>query len=235
MPGRRKRRPVRAKTTQRRDPNPAHNPNPTHNPSQAHNPNPTHNPSLTLDPEAPHYLHALDTAQKRLAGRLTAAGATTVVVGAALGITVNVGFLLAALLGGLAFALGVSGVAERKVVALPAFAVGLAAPFVLTFGGHSVLMNEIGHTEQCTVTKAVERPRSKYPSVDYVLACPSGVVELSRDWPDRLRTAQAEVRVGPPARPVFAEPTGWNLWLVTSVPLTMIALVSLAKALRRKP
>ncbi len=191
--------------------------------------------SRTYDPEAPAHRRAFEALQKRLARRLVAAGAAAVVIGSALGVTVHVGFLLAGLLGGLAFALGVSGLAERKAVALPAFAVGLAAPFVLTFGGHSVLMSEIGHTEQCAVTGAVEHPRAKYPSVDYVLACPSGEVELSRDWADRLRTDQAEVSIGPPARPVFAEPTGWNLWLVTSVPLTMIALVPLARVLGRQP
>jgi hypothetical protein len=208
--GRRKRRPVRTKNGPRRE-------------------------ARTHDPEAPANQRAFEAVQKRLARRLIAAGAATVVIGSALGVTVHVGFLLAGLLGGLAFALGVSGLAERKAVALPAFVVGIAAPFVLTFGGHSVLMDEIGHTEQCTVSKAVEHPRAKYPSVDYVLACPSGEVELSRDWADRLRTDEAEVSIGPPARPVFAEPTAWNLWLVTSVPLTMIALVPLARALRKQP
>ncbi|ANZ37862.1 hypothetical protein BBK82_19135 [Lentzea guizhouensis] len=208
MSGRRKRRPVRTKNGPRRT------------------------PELIHDPAGQ---RALDAVQKRVAWYLVTGGAAAIAAGSALGITLNVGFLLLALLGGLAFALGLCGLSERKQIALPAFAVGLAAPFVLTFGGHSVLMNEIGHTERCTVTKAVEHPRNKYPSVDYVLACPSGEVELDRDWPDRLKSDDAEVRVGPPLRPVFAEPGGWNLWLVTSVPLTMIALVPLARALRKKP
>ncbi|MEU7478927.1 hypothetical protein AB0A63_23275 [Lentzea sp. NPDC042327] len=196
---------------------------------------PSREPRAVHDPEEPAHRRALDAVQQRLARWLVAGGGAAVLAGSALGITVDVGFLLVGLLGGLAFALGVSALGERKAVALPAFAVGLAAPFVLTFGGHSVVMDEIGHTEQCAVTEAVEHPRTKYPSVDYVLTCPSGEVELSRDWPDRLRGHEAQVTIGPPARPVFAEPGGWNLWVVTSVPLVMIALVPLARALRKRP
>jgi hypothetical protein len=166
---------------------------------------------------------------------LIGGGFAALAIGVGLGITFSTGLLFIGLLGGLAFALGVSGLAERKWIALPAFVVGLVAPFLLTFGGHSVLMQRIGHVEHCTVTRADEHPFAKYPSVDYVLACPGGEVELSRDWDDRLLVMEADVLAGSPLRPVFADQTRWNLLLVTSVPVTMTLLVPIALAVRRRP
>ena len=171
----------------------------------------------------------------RTAWLLVAGGFAALAVGVGLGITLTLGLVFIGFLGGLAYALGVSGLAERKWVALPAFLLGLVAPFLLTFGGHSVLMQRIGHVEHCTVTATEEHPFAKYPSVDYVLACPSGEVELSRDWDERLAVMEADVLVGSPLRPVFADETRWNLALVTSVPLAMILLVPVARALRKVP
>lgn len=171
----------------------------------------------------------------RTAWLLVAGGLAGLAVGVGLSMTVSLGLVFVGFLGGLAYALGVSGLAERKWIALPAFLLGLLAPFLLTFGGHSVLMQRIGHVEHCTVTAADEQPFAKYPSVDYVLACPSGEVELSRDWDERLAIMEADVLVGSPLRPVFADDTRWNLLLVTSVPLAMILLVPVARALRKVP
>lgn len=171
----------------------------------------------------------------RLAWLLVLGGFAALAVGVGLGITRTLGLVFIGFLGGLAYALGVSGLAERKWIALPAFLLGLLAPFLLTFGGHSVLMQRIGHVEHCTVTATEEHPFAKYPSVDYVLACPSGEVELSRDWDDRLAIMETDVLVGSPLRPVFADDTRWNLALVTSVPLAMILLVPVARALRKVP
>ena len=172
---------------------------------------------------------------RRTAWLLVAGGFAGLALGVALGITFSLGLVFIGFLGGLAYALGVSGLAERKWIALPAFALGLAAPFLLTFGGHSVLMQRIGHVEHCTVTQVREHPFAKYPSVDYALACPSGEVELSRDWDDRLAVMEADVLTGSPLRPVFADSTRWNLVLVTSVPLAMTLLVPVARALRKAP
>jgi hypothetical protein len=171
----------------------------------------------------------------RTAWLLIAGGFAALAVGVGLGITLTLGLVFVGFLGGLAYALGVSGLAERKWIAPPAFLLGLLAPFLLTFGGHSVLMQRIGHVEHCTVTAADEHPFAKYPSVDYVLACPSGEVELSRDWDERLAIMETDVLVGSPLRPVFADNTRWNLLLVTSVPLAMILLVPVARALRKVP
>ncbi|RAS69029.1 hypothetical protein C8D87_1021107 [Lentzea atacamensis] len=172
---------------------------------------------------------------RRTAWLLIAGGFAGLAAGVGFGVTLTTGLVFVGLLGGLAYALGVSGLAERKWIALPAFALGLVAPFLLTFGGHSVLMQRIGHVEHCTITQAEEHPFAKYPSVDYVLACPSGEVELSRDWDDRLAIMEADVLVGSPLRPVFADNARWNLVPVTSVPLAMTLLVPVARALRKAP
>lgn len=185
----------------------------------------------------PRLIHEPDDSPvpRRTAWLLIAGGLAGLAVGAGLGITLTAGLTFIGFLGGLAYALGVSGLAERKWIALPAFALGLTAPFLLTFGGHDVLMQRIGHVEHCTVTQADEHPFAKYPSVDYVLACPSGEVELSRDWEDRLAVMEADVQVGSPLRPVFADDARWNLVLVTSVPVAMILLPPVARALRKAP
>lgn len=172
---------------------------------------------------------------KRTAWLLIAGGLAGLAVGVTLGITLTRGLVFIGLLGGLAYALGVSGLAERRWIALPAFVLGLVAPFLLTFGAHSVLMQRIGHVEHCTITRADEHPFAKNPSVDYALACPSGEVELSRDWDDRLAVMETDVLVGSPLRPMFADDTGWNLALVTSVPVAMILLIPVARALRKLP
>lgn len=192
-------------------------------------------PRLIYDPNDPANRRDLDAMTKRLSRLLIAGGATAVLVGAALGMMVNVGFIGVGLLGGLAFALGVNGLAERKQYALPVFVIGLGAPFVLTFGGHSVLLDRIGHVEHCAVESAQEHRSKKRPVVEYVLSCPSGTVELTEDWSDRLSTAEADVRVGPPLRPLFARPDLWNLPLVLGVPVVMIAVVPIARALRKQP
>ncbi|GHH58974.1 hypothetical protein [Lentzea cavernae] len=166
---------------------------------------------------------------------LIAGGLTALALGVGASATLTRGLVFIALLGGLAYALGVSGLSQRKWIALPAFVLGLLAPFLLTFGVHSVLMHRVGHVERCTVTAKDERPFAKYPSVDYVLACPSGEVELDRDWNDRLKTGEADVLLGPPLLPDWADSTRWNLLLVTSVPGAMILLVPVAWALRKQP
>ncbi|MET9630291.1 hypothetical protein ABZX92_22760 [Lentzea sp. NPDC006480] len=172
---------------------------------------------------------------KRTAWLLIAGGLAGVAAGTTLGITLTTGLIFIGFLGGLAYALGVTGLAERKWIALPAFLLGAAAPFLLTFGGHSVLMQRIGHVEHCTVTRTEEHPFAKYPEVDYTLACQGETVELSRDWDERLMTVEADVLVGEPLRPVFADQTRWNLLLVTSVPLAMILLIPVARAIRKAP
>ncbi|MEV6714054.1 hypothetical protein AB0M48_18680 [Lentzea sp. NPDC051208] len=171
----------------------------------------------------------------RPAWLLIAGGLTALVLGVGVSITLTYGLVFVGLLGGLAYALGVSGLSQRKWIALPAFVLGLMAPFVLTFGVHSVLMQRIGHVERCVVTATDEHPFAKYPSVDYVLACPSGEIELDRDWDDRLKTSEADVLTGPPLRPMFADDTRWNLLLVTSVPGAMTLLVPVAWLLRKQP
>lgn len=88
----------------------------------------------------------------RQAWPIVAGGAVVILLGAGLSATVSLGFIPLGLLGGLAFALGLCGLSERTLVALPAFVVGLGATFLLTFGGHAVLMDRIGHVERCTVT-----------------------------------------------------------------------------------
>ncbi|WP_330272566.1 hypothetical protein OG205_37540 [Lentzea sp. NBC_00516] len=170
----------------------------------------------------------------KTAWRLVAGGLTALTIGIGLSITLTYGLMFIGLLGGLAYALGVSGLAERKWIALPAFVLGLTAPFVLTFGVHSVLMQRTGHVERCAVTATDEHPFAKNPGVDYVLACPSGEVELDRDWNDRLKTKEADVLVGPPLRPMFADSSRWNLLPVTSVPATMTLLVPVARLLRKQ-
>jgi hypothetical protein len=171
----------------------------------------------------------------RTAWLLIAGGLTALALGVGVSITLTYGLVFVGLLGGLAYALGVSGLSQRKWIALPAFVLGLVAPFVLTFGVHSVLMQRIGHVERCAVTATDEHPFAKYPSVDYVLACPSGEIELDRDWNDRLKTTEADVLTGPPLRPMFADDTRWNLLLVTSVPGAMTLLVPVARLLRKQP
>ncbi|MFD4674230.1 hypothetical protein ACFWNN_31235 [Lentzea sp. NPDC058450] len=166
---------------------------------------------------------------------LTIGGLVAIAAGVALSVTLTQGFVFLCLLGGLAYALGVSGLSQRKWVALPAFALGLVAPFVLTFGVHSVLLQHTAQVESCTVTSKDEHPFVKYPRVDYVLACPSGEIELERDWSDRLKTGEAEVLVGPPLRPDWADEGRWNLLPVTSVPGAMILLVPVARLLRKQP
>ncbi|MFC3891730.1 hypothetical protein ACFOWZ_09590 [Lentzea rhizosphaerae] len=171
----------------------------------------------------------------RAAWLMIAGGLVVLALGIGVSITLTYGLVFVGFLGGLAYALGVSGLSQRKWIALPAFVLGLMAPFVLTFGVHSVLMQRTGHAERCTVTAKEEHPFAKYPSVDYVLACPSGEVELDRDWNDRLKTAEADVLVGPPLQPDWADSTRWNLLLVTSVSGTMILLVPVARLLRKQP
>ncbi|MFD4642143.1 hypothetical protein ACFWN2_32890 [Lentzea sp. NPDC058436] len=171
----------------------------------------------------------------RTAWLLVLGGLTALALGVGVSITLTYGLVFVGLLGGLAYALGVSGLSQRKWVALPAFVLGLVAPFVLTFGVHSVLLQRTGHVERCTVTAKDEHPFTKYPSVDYALACPSGEVELDRDWNDRLEAAEADVVVGPPLRPDWADGTRWNLLLVTSVPGAMTLLVPVAWLLRKQP
>ncbi|WP_156213514.1 hypothetical protein [Lentzea aerocolonigenes] len=172
---------------------------------------------------------------KRTAWLLIAGGLGGVAAGTALSITLTTGFLFIGFLGGLACAIGVTGLAEHKWIALPAFLLGAAAPFLLTFGGHSVLMQRIGHVEHCTVTHTQEHPFNKHPSVDYTLVCPSTTVELDRNWDERLNIMEADVLIGEPLQPVFADQTRWNLLLVTSVPLAMILLIPVARALRKVP
>ncbi|MGW6447107.1 hypothetical protein [Lentzea sp. NPDC055074] len=166
---------------------------------------------------------------------LIAGGLTALALGVGVSITLTYGLVFIGLLGGLAYALGVSGLSQRKWIALPAFALGLLAPFVLTFGVHSVLLHRGGNVEHCTVTSKEEHPFTKYPGVDYVLACPSGEVELDRDWTDRLKTSEADVVTGPPLLPDWADSTRWNLLLVTSVPGAMTLLVPVAWLLRKQP
>ena len=171
----------------------------------------------------------------RAAWLLIGGGLAGLALGVGVSITLSYGLVFIGLLGGLAYALGVSGLSQRKWIALPAFALGLAAPLVLTFGVHSVLMQRIGHVERCAVTAADEHPFAKYPGVDYVLACPSGEVELDRDWTDRLKSGDAEVITGPPLLPDWADSTRWNLLAVTSVPGAMTLLVPVAWLLRKQP
>lgn len=166
---------------------------------------------------------------------MIAGGLVVLALGIGVSTTLTHGLVFVGFLGGLAYALGVSGLSQRKWIALPAFVLGIMAPFVLTFGVHSVLMQRTGHAEHCTVTAKEEHPFAKYPSVDYVLACPSGEVELDRDWNDRLKTAEAVVLVGPPLQPDWADGTRWNLLLVTSVSGAMILLVPVAWLLRKQP
>ncbi|SDF91738.1 hypothetical protein SAMN05216553_104167 [Lentzea fradiae] len=154
--------------------------------------------------------------------------------GVGLGVTLTYGLVFVAMLGGLAYAVGVTALAERKWIALPAFVLGIAAPFLLTSGTHSVVMQRVGHVETCAVVSADENPFVKHPSVEYVLACPSGEVELERDWNTRLRGREAEVLIGPAVRPMFADSTRWNLLAVTSVLGAMILLVPVARLVRKR-
>jgi hypothetical protein len=171
----------------------------------------------------------------RAAWLLTAGGLAALALGIGASITLTYGLVFVALLGGLAYALGVSGISQRKWIALPAFVLGLVAPFALTSGVHSVLLQRSGQVERCVVTSKVEHPFAKYPGVDYVLACPSGEVELDRDWNDRLKTDDAEVVTGPPLLPDWADSGRWNLLPVTGVPGAMILLVPVAWLLRKQP
>ncbi|MFS8096496.1 hypothetical protein LFM09_05085 [Lentzea alba] len=166
---------------------------------------------------------------------LIGCGFAALALSTALGATFGLGLVFIGVVGGLAYGLGVGGLAERRWIIIPALILGVGAAFFLAFGVHSVLMQRIGHVEHCTVTQAEEHPFTKYPSVDYVLACPSGEVELSRSWNDRLLIQETDVLVAPPLEPKFADDTRWNLWLVTGVPLAMILLVGVARAVRRVP
>lgn len=166
---------------------------------------------------------------------LIGGGFAALVLSTALGATFGLGLVVIGAVGGLAYGMGVGAMAERRWIIIPALVLGVGAAFLLAHGVHSVLMQRIGHVEHCTVTRAEEHPFAKYPAVDYVLACPSGEVELSRDWDERLLIQEADVLVGSPLRPVFADDTRWNLWLVTSVPVAMILLAAVAGALRRAP
>ncbi len=172
---------------------------------------------------------------KRLAWQLVGGGVAGIVGGAALGMTIDIGFLGLSLLSGLAFTLGLCGLAERAAIALPAFVIGLGAPLVLTFGGHSVLLDQTGHVEHCVVKGIGEHRSAKRPTVDYLLACPSGEVELSRDLNDRLMIMEADARTRPPLRPLFASPDLWNLPTVLGVLVVMIAAVPVARLLRQQP
>ena len=185
----------------------------------------------------PRALHRPDTSpvSRRFALLLVSGGLVALATGVGLSVMLTYGLVFVALLGGLAYALGVSGLAENRWVALPAFVLGLVAPFLLTFGVHSVLMQRIGHTERCVVAETDEHPSAKYPSVDYVLTCRSGEVELDRDWDDRLAVREAEVLVGPPLRPVWADDARWNLLPVTGVPVAMTLLVPVAWLIRKQP
>ncbi|MGI5504722.1 hypothetical protein [Lentzea sp. CA-135723] len=171
----------------------------------------------------------------RPAWLLTFGGLAALALGIGISVTLTYGLVFVALLGGLAYALGVSGLSQRKWVALPAFVLGLVAPFVLLHGVHSVLMQRTGYEEQCTVTSKDEHPFAKYPGVDYVLACPSGEIELDRDWNDRLETDEAQVVVGAPLLPLWADDGRWNLLPVTGVPGAMILLVPVARLFRKQP
>ncbi|USX50958.1 hypothetical protein [Lentzea sp. HUAS12] len=171
----------------------------------------------------------------RTAWLLTFGGVAALVLGIGASITLTYGLVFVALLGGLAYALGVSGLSQRKWIALPAFVLGLVTPFLLLHGVHSVLMHRTGQVEQCTVTSKDEHPFAKYPRVDYVLACPSGEAELDRDWNDRLKTDQAQVVVGAPLLPLWADDSRWNLLVVTGVSGAMILLVPVARLLGKQP
>ncbi|MET9228988.1 hypothetical protein [Lentzea sp. NPDC003310] len=192
-------------------------------------------PRLIYDPNSPENKRALDAAERKVTRLLLVAGPTAILAGSALGMTVQVGFLLLALAGGLAFALGLCGLAGSKQAALPAFLLGLGAPFVLTFGGHSVLMDRIGHVERCVVREAEEHRSAKRPVVEYVLGCPSGDVEITEDWSERLRAPEGDVRIGPPLRPVLAAPDLWNLPLVVGVLVAMTTAIPVARLLRKQP
>ncbi|SDN86194.1 hypothetical protein [Lentzea jiangxiensis] len=140
-------------------------------------------------------------------------------------------FALLLVTGGLvALAIGVG-----LSVALPAFALGPLAPFLLTFGVHSVLMQRIGHAERRVVAGTDEHPSAEYPSADHVLTCRSGEVELDRDRDDRLAVREAEVLAGPPLWPLWAGDSRWNLLPVTGVPVAMTLLVPLAWLIRKQP
>ena len=188
----------------------------------AREPGPAAEPSTSPDAQRTAYL-------------LIAGGLVALALGIGASITLTYGLVFVALLGGLAYALGVSGLSRRKWIALPAFVLGLVTPFLLLHGAHSVLAHRTGQVERCTVTSKDEHPFAKYPRVDYVLACPSGEVELERDWTDRLKTDQAQVVVGAPLLPLWADDGRWNLLPVTSVPGAMILLVPVARLLRKHP
>ena len=173
--------------------------------------------------------------EMRPAWLLIGGGFAALALSTALGVTIGLGLVFIGVLGGIAYGMGVGALAERRWIIIPALILGVGSAFLLAHGAHSVLMQRIGHVEHCTVTQAEEHPFAKYPSVDYVLACPSGEVELSRSWNERLLIQGTDVLVGPPLRPEFADDTRWNLWLVTGVPLAMILLVAVARVIRRVP
>jgi hypothetical protein len=167
---------------------------------------------------------------------LIGGGFAALALSTALGVTVGLGLVVIGAIGGLAYGMGVGAMAERRWIIIPALVLGVGAAFLLAHGVHSVLMQRIGHVEHCTVTRAEEHPFAKYGGYSaYVLACPSGEVELSRSWNERLLIGETGVLVGPPLMPTFADEPRWNLWLVTGVPLTMILLVAVARAIRRVP
>ncbi|TWP48351.1 hypothetical protein FKR81_29120 [Lentzea tibetensis] len=142
--------------------------------------------------------------------------------------------ITATVLAGLAFFIGVAGLASQKWILVPAFIAAAFGPIILAVIGHDALLGTYGTPEQCTLRTTEEHRTTKHPSVDHVLDCPSGEQEITTAWSERLRAQQATVLTLPPFRPMLAETTSFSLGLLAAIPVAMAALVITAGAVRKE-
>jgi hypothetical protein len=187
-------------------------------------------PHRTPDPDRAE----LSPLQQRLPALLTTGGAIGILGAAALFVTVDSGFLVIGIIAGLAFAFGLVGLAGHGALLPLTVGLGIAAPLVLSFGGDEVAMDQFGRVERCLVKSAEDRGNTKRPRVHYLLGCPSGDIVLTVPASERLIGNDGGVKIGPPLRPRFDQPTGWNLVAVLSVPVVMIGAVRIAVKMRQK-
>ncbi|WP_285743797.1 hypothetical protein [Lentzea sp. NBRC 105346] len=141
---------------------------------------------------------------------------------------------------GLVFAGGVALLAGRGWWMLgPALAVGVFAPLAITMEAHEVVLSGYGRIETCAVTDAVESssdtPRRSYHIVEYVIACPSGPVELLLDHSYRLKSNTVAFYQLPPLRPLLVRDARYEPELLWGSVAAMAVIVMIAAAVRPQP
>ncbi|TWP46236.1 hypothetical protein FKR81_36465 [Lentzea tibetensis] len=154
----------------------------------------------------------------------------------------EVGAPVLAVLCGLVFGFGVLTLVQRGGGCAFGVAVliGAAAPVMLVLEAHLTVLRTYGVVEECRVAHAEKRwsegvrGKSDKYVVDYAIACPSGILEETVDYFDRLESDEVDVYQLPPLRPVLARSMHSEPWLLWSPPLAMAALVGVGLLARRR-